>query len=117
MLSVPHLKLSVALALSMPLAACAHIGIQNDVPGCERLIPESLRQRVEATDLPEPAQHADGHQDALPWQEGFVGQTGQLDKANDRGDGIDHIYRTCIEMHREALAKSKRGFFGKLFNR
>lgn len=112
-----HRNAIVAIALSTLLAGCAHIGIQNDVPACERLIPQSLLSRVPPADLPEPRQHADGHQDALPWQEGFVAQTGQLDKANDRGDGIDHIYRTCIEMHREALNKSKRGFFGRLFGR
>ncbi|WP_037500377.1 hypothetical protein [Sphingomonas jaspsi] len=49
-----------------------------------------------------------GHQDALPWREGFVGQTGPLDKANDRGDGINHIYRICLQFHREVLAKVKR---------
>jgi len=108
MQSVRHLRLSAAIVLSTPLAGCAHIGIQNDVPQCERLVPPSLLSRVPPADLPVPQQHADGHQDALPWQEGFVAQTGQLDKANDRGDGIDHIYRTCITLHREALDKSKR---------
>ena len=66
-------------------------------------------------DLPEPSQHADGHQDALPWQEAFIEQTGQLDKANERPPAIDHIYRQCLALHREALERSQRGFFGRIF--
>jgi hypothetical protein len=70
-----------------------------------------MRGRVPPIDLPEAKQHADGHQDAEPWMQGFLGQTGQLDKANDRGDGIDHIYRTCLDQHRQALQRARRKIF------
>lgn len=46
----------------------------------------------------------------------FIGQTGQLDKANERPDAIDHIYRTCLEMHRDALNKAKRSWLARLFS-
>ncbi len=103
------------VVLAALLGGCTTVPITNDVPQCDRLVPAALRARTAPVDLPVPAQHSDGHQDALPWQEGFIGQTGQLDKANDRGDGIDHIYRTCLELHGEALDRSKRGFFARLF--
>lgn len=115
MQSVLHLKASVAMLLSVPLAACAHTSISNDVPNCERLIPPALKVRVLATDIPVPVLHEDGHQDAEPWMIGFLEQTGQLDKANDRGDGIEHIYATCLDEHRKALKRAQRGFFGRLF--
>ena len=34
--------------------------------------------------LPEATKLPDGHDDARPWQAGFVGQTGQLEIANAR---------------------------------
>ncbi len=87
----------------------------NDVPRCEALIPAMLLQAVEGVPVPEARQHADGHQDAQPWMEGYVGQSGQLEKANERPGAVDHIYRACLENHRTALRRSQRGFFGRLF--
>jgi hypothetical protein len=86
------------------------------VPACERLIPQSLLAPTPPAELPEPAQLEDGHDDAQPWQVGFVEQTGQLEIANGKPPAVDHIYRECLKMHRDALAKSNRGFFGRLFN-
>jgi hypothetical protein len=85
------------------------------VPRCEDLIPQSLLAPTEAVELPEARQLEDGHDDAQPWQIGFIAQTGQLEKANERPPAVDHIYRKCLEMHRAALAKANRGFFGRLF--
>lgn len=79
------------------------------------LIPAILLEPTLPVDLPESRQHADGHQDAQPWMEGFIGQTGQLDKANGKTPAVDHIYRECLKLHREALERSQRGFFGRLF--
>lgn len=109
------LKASAAALLSTLLAGCASTAITNDVPECERLIPQSLLQPVEAVDLPEPAAHPDGHEQAQPWQEAFFGQSVQLEKANERPPAIDHIYRECLALHRKALKRSNRGFFGRLF--
>jgi hypothetical protein len=81
------------------------------VPDCSALIPPQMRERVPATDLPVSEQWPDGHQKAEPFMQGFLGQTGQLDKANDRGDGIDHIYRTCLEQHAAALKHARRKIF------
>jgi hypothetical protein len=86
------------------------------VPDCAALIPQSLLDPTPSVDPPVSAKLPDGHDDAKPWQLGMVGQTGQLEIANDKPPAVDHIYRTCLRLHREALAKSKRGFFGRLFN-
>lgn len=105
MKSAMRRRLIAASLLCAPLAGCTHTAILNDVPSCERLIPSHLLQPVSGVPLPEPRAHADGHQDALPWQEAFLGQTGQLDKANERAPAVDHIYRECLAMHREALKR------------
>lgn len=110
------LKASAALLLSGPLAGCAHTNIVNDVPDCAALIPPMLLEPVPPAPLPEPRTLPNGAEDAQPWQEGFVAQTGQLDKANERAPAVNHIYSTCLRLHREALARSQRGFFGRLFH-
>lgn len=115
MKSATLLKLSAAMLLGGPLAGCAHISTTADVPHCERLIPPGLVGAVEAVTLPESTYFPDGHEDAEPWREGFVGQTGQLDKANERPAAVDHIYRTCLDMHREALRQATRRRFLGVF--
>lgn len=82
------------------------------MPHCERLIPSMLTLPVEHWPVPDAKKLPDGHDDAQPWQEGFVGEGGQLDKANDRAPAVDHIYRTCLDMHREALKAARPKFLG-----
>lgn len=96
---------------ALALSGCATFGsapVYGDIPECERLIPDSLKQPVPGVRIPD-------SEEAEPWMQAFVGQTGQLDKANERGPAIDYIYSECLKMHREALKKAKRGFFGRLF--
>src|SRR5690349_4585877 len=84
----------LAAGLCVSLAGCATTPpVYGDVPECERLIPESLKTDVPGVAIPE-------SEEAEPWMQAFIGQTGQLDKANERPDAIDHIYRTCLTMHR-----------------
>ena len=97
------------------LAGCVNTTILNDVPHCERLISPDLKARVEPAPLPEARQLPDGHDDAQPWQEGFAIQTTRLGDANGRTETVDFIYRNCLDMHREQLQRSKRGFFARLF--
>ena len=106
---------ALLLALPLMLGGCVTTAITNDVPECERLVPPSLLAPVEGVDIPTPENWPDGHEKAQPWMEGYIGQTGQLDKANDNAPAVDHIYRTCLVLHRDALKKSRRGFFGRLF--
>lgn len=102
--------LLVMVCLTM-LAGCATFGsapVYGEIPECELLIPPQLKAPVAGVPIPE-------SEDAEPWMQAFVGQTGQLDKANDRTGAIDHIYANCLQMHRNALKRAKRGFFGRLF--
>ncbi len=85
------------------------------MPQCERLIPASLLETTPFADLPVSAKLADGHDDARPWQAGFIEQTGQKQIADAKAPAVDHIYRACLEMHREQLKKDTRGFFGRIF--
>jgi hypothetical protein len=115
MRSAMLLKASAAMLLSLPTAACVSTEITNDVPHCEKLVPQMLLDPTPGADLPEPRKLADGHEDALPWEVGFTEQSGQLEKANEKPPAVDHIYRECLALHRDALARAKRGFFARLF--
>src|SRR4051812_13926788 len=88
------------------LSSCAMFGsapVYGDIPQCERLIPQSLKGSVEGVPIPNAEFYSDGHEKAQPWEEAFLGQSGQLDKANERPAAVDHIYSECLAMHREAL--------------
>ena len=107
-----------AIAMMLPcalLAGCVHTTIASSVPNCERLIPPALLKDTPPADLPVPAKLPDGHDDARPWQSGFIEQTGQLEIANTRAPAVDYIYRQCLELHREQLKKDAGGFFSRIF--
>lgn len=110
-------KLCVVLCAALALTACVTAPpVYGEIPECERLIPPSLTKPVEGVEIPQPESWPDGHQKAEPWMLGYLGQTGQLDKANENGPAIDHIYRECLRMHRDALKRVRRGFFARLFS-
>jgi hypothetical protein len=105
-------------AAAVSLSGCALFGqppVYGEIPECELLIPPSLKAAVPGVPLPETQTWPDGREKAEPWEEGFLGQTGQLDKANERPAAIDYIYHNCLELHRRALKRAQRGFFGRLF--
>jgi len=102
-------------AAALALSGCVTTTLANDVPECERLIPPSLTAPTPGADLPQARKLPDGHDDAQPWQAGFVEQTGQLEISNTKAPAVDHIYRECLATHRERLKKDTGGFFGRLF--
>ena len=103
-----RIKRIFAVSAAILLTGCTTVPIYGDIPECERLIPASLKAPVPGVPIPD-------SEEAEPWMQAFIGQTGQLEKANERGPAIDHIYTSCLEMHRRALQRSRRGFFGRLF--
>lgn len=108
----------IAAPIMLILCGCSTFGsapVYGEIPECERLIPPSLVKPVEGVDVPVPESWPDGHQKAEPWMLGYLGQTGQLDKANENAPAVNHIYSECLAMHRDALKKVRRGFFGRLF--
>lgn len=111
------MKRYMVLALGLTLPGCVTAPVIGDIPECERLVPPALLESVEGVELPVKELHPDGHEKAEPGLLAYIGQTGRLDDANDKAPAVDHIYRTCLVLHREALARSKRGFFGRLFGR
>lgn len=99
-------------------SGCALFGktpVYGEIPECEKLIPPSLKAAVPGVPLPEAQNWPDGHEKAEPWEQGFVGQTGQLDKANERAPAVDYIYSQCLQMHRRALQRAQRGLLGRIF--
>lgn len=111
------IRLLFIAAAALTLSGCITTRgvVANDVPPCERLIPASLLADTPPADMPQSAKLPDGHDDARPWQAGFIEQTGQLEIANTRAPAVDHIYRECLTLHRERLERDTRGFFGRLF--
>lgn len=102
-----------AMMLLLPLsAACVHTAIDQSVPECERLIPEQLLEDTPGADIPTARALPDGHDDAQPWQVGFIQQTGQLQVANEKPRAVDHIYSQCLALHREAARKANSKFLG-----
>lgn len=103
-------RLVIILSL-FALSGCATFGsapVYGEIPECERLIPPTLKAAVPGVAIPE-------SEEAEPWMQAFVGQTGALDKANERAPAVDHIYRECLALHRKALDRSRRGFFARIF--
>lgn len=113
------MKTILIAASAALLSGCALFGqpaVYGEIPECELLIPPSLKTAVPGVALPEAQAWPDGHEKAEPWQEGFLGQTGQLDKANERPAAIDYIYRNCLELQRRALKRSRRGAIARIFS-
>lgn len=105
-------RMAFIFAAAIALSGCSVFGgaqVYGEIPECDRLIPASLKSPVPGVPLP-------NTEEAEEWMKAFIGQTGQLDKANERPEAIDHIYKTCLDNHRRALNRAKRGFFGRIFS-
>lgn len=110
------LTVTAMTLLSVLLVGCVRTNIANGVPRCETMIPQSWKAGVPSADLPVTEALPDGHDNAKPWQEGYIAQTGQLEKANYRTADTDYIYTNCLTNAREAQAQAKQGFFTRLFS-
>lgn len=110
-----HLLATATMSLTAGCVGLGRTSIQNDVPPCERLIPAALLEPTPFAAQPVSAKLPDGHDDARPWQAGFLEQTGQKEIADLKAPAVDHIYRECLKMHRDQLKRDTRGFFGRLF--
>src|SRR5882757_4337838 len=96
----------------VPLAGCAPIVIQASASPCSALLPTNWVAGVPPVDLPASAKLADGHDDARPWQAGFVGQTGQLEIANGRYADAVGIVSRCEVRDAAAVRKARPKFLG-----
>lgn len=100
------------MLLTVPLAGCAHIAIQANASPCSALLPNSWLDGVAPVDMPQSAKLPDGHDDARPWQAGFLGQTGQLEVANGRYVDAVGIVGRCEARDAAAVKKAKPRFLG-----
>lgn len=95
-------RLSIAtllMPLAVLLAACQHI-VTTPPAACSRLIPDDWQIPVPPVPLP-------GFNDVGEALTAFVGQTGQLDKANGRVADTIHIFTTCEAMQNEARPRQR----------
>jgi hypothetical protein len=109
----------IIIAAAIALSGCGawqDRGVYGSIPDCSRLVPKMLTEPVEGVDLPVPENHGDGHEKAEPWMLAYLGQTGQLDKANKNAPAVDHIYRECLSLHLEGLDRAKHGWLRRLFD-
>lgn len=105
------LQLAAVVLSGFTLTGCATFGsapVYGEIPDCPRLVPPFLLEDVPGVPIPE-------SEEAEPWMHGFIGMIGQLEKANERKNAVQHINKTCLDMHREQLNRSKRGWLGRLF--
>lgn len=79
---------------------------------CSTLVPSEWRRGVTPADLPVSAKLPDGHDDARPWQAGFVAQTGQLEIANGRLPDALGIVERCEARDAAAVKRARRNFLG-----
>jgi hypothetical protein len=108
----PRLAATAMLLPIALLAGCAATVVQSGASRCSGLLPTEWDKGVAAADLPASAKLSDGHDDARPWQAGFVGQTGQLEIANSRYvDGLG-IIRRCEDRDAAAVKAAGRKRFG-----
>lgn len=83
--------------------------ISPDALSCSALLPDDWFAGVTPADLPEDRKLPDGHDDAKPWQQGFLSQTALLETANERYIAGVGIIKRCEE--RNAKALRPRGLF------
>lgn len=94
------------------MSACAGNIVTTPPARCADLIPPEWEQGVEGEPLPaqqdvptpltDKARADMWEAVAKGWAQGFVGQTGQLSKANDRTSAAIGIFRRCEAMVNEA---------------
>lgn len=102
-----RLRAIVTMLLSVPLAGCLRTPVVAGASPCSALLPSDWLAGVAAVDLPTSAKLPDGHDDARPWQEGFIGQTGQLQIANDRYSAAVGIVGRCEARDAAVVAKKR----------
>jgi hypothetical protein len=75
-------------------------------------LPSEWLKGVPPAGLPVSAKLPDGHDDARPWQSGFVEQTGQLEVANGRYVDAVGIVGRCESRDAAAVKKARPKFLG-----
>lgn len=110
--SLKRLRAIAMMLLIVPCVACAATIISPAASPCSALLPTEWLNGVPPAELPVSAKLADGHDDARPWQQGFVEQTGQLEVANGRyGDAVGIVSR-CEVRDASAVKKARPKFLG-----
>lgn len=107
------MKLIGALVGLFSLSACVGSpAIIASVSPCSQLLPTEWTKGVAPAPQPESAKLDDGHDDARPWQKGFVEQTGQLEVANDRYSAAVGIVGRCEARDAKAVQRARPRFLG-----
>jgi hypothetical protein len=75
-------------------------------------LPNSWLNGVPPADMPTGAKLPDGHDEARPWQSGFVEQTGQLEVANGRYADAVGIVSRCEVRDAAAVKKARPKLLG-----
>ncbi len=107
-----RLRAIATTLLIVPLAGCAATVIAPSASLCSDLLPSSWLEGIPPAPLPDSAKLADGHDDARPWQKGFVEQSGQLEAANGRYVDAVGLVGRCEERDAKAVAKARPKFLG-----
>lgn len=112
MRSTMRLAAIATLPLTVLLAGCAATVIAPSASPCSDLLPGEWAKGVTPADLPVSAKLADGHDDARPWQKGFIEQTGVVEIANDRYGAALGIVRRCEARDAAAVRRARPKVLG-----
>lgn len=85
------MRLILILAATLTLPGCARSIVSTPPAGCAKLIPAAWADGIEGYPIPE----GDTTDD---WRKAFVGQSGQLSKANGRTADVINIFRECEKL-------------------
>ncbi|WP_324807252.1 hypothetical protein SH584_11575 [Sphingomonas sp. LY29] len=97
------------LLLAVLLTGCAVPTVISTPNSCSTLIPQTWREGVAGAELP--ADDSIGS-----WIVFGDSQTGKLDQANGRTRDTIEIVSACEKRDSEAVRRSTKGFFGRLFS-
>ena len=112
---MPKAQMTLLIPLFAMLALTACVGGRPSViahpASCAAILPQTWKQGVDAPEF-------SGNGDVVgDWVSYADAVTGKLDVANDRTISAIGIVERCEARDAEAVRRSTRGFFGKLFNR
>jgi len=97
-----------ALAAMILLAGCAGT-VKSPEARCSQLVPATWAAGIEGYPIPMFAAPVTKDEELLAWQKAFIGQSGQLEKANGRTVDSIGIVSGCEAM---INGTRKRGIFG-----
>lgn len=96
----------LALPLTLLCVGCAYT-VTTPPASCSSLVPKPWIEGVEGYPVPRFPNDPPADVELREWQKAFVGQSGQLEKANGRTADTVAIYENCERLINESRPRKK----------